>query len=104
MHRRDIIDDLFRLLSDTNIFVQAVIYAVLLWVFMWIMNSLFRTVPTPSQRVFLVMLVLALIGAGLTFLLPPETFGRGFPEQGAPALGAVIGYIVGPTITREPVT
>lgn len=103
MHRRDMIDDLFRLRSDTNMFVQVVIYPVLLWVFMWIMNSLFKNVPTPSKRVFLVMLAFALTAAGPTFLFPLETYGRGFPEQGLPALGAVIGYVFGQTL-REFVT
>jgi hypothetical protein len=95
------LDDLFGRLSDINIFAQALIYAVLLWAFMWVMNSLFKNVAPPRQRLLLVMAAFALIGAGLTFL-PLESFGLDrVPMQIYPALGAVIGYDLGPLLTGD---
>ena len=82
-----------------DIFLVAVIIAVLVWLTGQIGALVLKDTPPPSTATLTACLVLALAGAALT-LVPPLTqavasvLKGGVPLRAYPLIGAVIGYLV----------
>jgi EamA domain-containing membrane protein RarD len=85
-------------LGVLNLFVYAVVFAVLVWVVGLVLSRALKNTRTPSRETFVGSLVGALIGAaaitfvvavvpGLLVLMP------GIPARAYPLLGAVLGYL-----------
>jgi hypothetical protein len=82
-----------------DIFLTAVIVAILVWLVGHIGGLVLKDTPPPSTATLSACLVLALAGAALT-LIPqiPQTVNGllkgGVPLRAYPLIGAVIGYLV----------
>jgi hypothetical protein len=82
-----------------DIFLTAVIVAILVWLVGHIGGLVLKDTPPPSTATLSACLVLALAGAALT-LIPqiPQTVNAllkgGVPLRAYPLIGAVIGYLV----------
>ena len=82
-----------------DIFLLAVIIAVLVWLTGQVGALVLKDTPAPSAATLTACLVLALAGAALT-LVPPLTqavagvLKGGVPYRAYPLIGAVIGYLV----------
>ena len=81
-----------------DIFVYALVFAVLIWLVGIIGALVLKDVAQPSPATLTVALVGALIGAGLTLIpaIPQAVAGvlPGLPARAYPLIGAVIGYAV----------
>lgn len=80
-----------------QLFLYAVIFAVLVWIVGLILSQILRETGMPSSSTLFTSLVVALIGAALITWLPalvPDLGGpmRRIPALVYPLLGAVIGY------------
>ena len=81
-----------------NIFVYAVVFAVLVWLIGFLGAIVLKDVAQPSPSTLTVALVGALIGAGLTMV--PDVMKaiagvvKGVPPLAYPLIGAVLGYAV----------
>ena len=80
-----------------QLFVYAVVFAVIVWLVGLIMAQILRDTPTPSSTTLVTAVVVALIGAALILWLPGIFPDLGRPMGQLPALaypliGAVIGY------------
>lgn len=85
-------------LGQLNIFVQAVVFAILVWVIGVVGAIVLKDVGTPSASTLTAALIGALIGAALT-LVPDITKAvasavKGVPLMAYPLVGAVLGYAV----------
>lgn len=81
-----------------NIFVYAVVFAVLVWLTGMVGAVVLKDVAQPTPSTLSVALIGALIGAGLT-LVPDITKAvsgvvKGVPLHAYPLIGAVLGYAV----------
>ena len=82
-----------------DIFLTAVVLAVLVWLTGQLGALVLKDTPPPSTATLTACLVLALAGAALT-LVPPVTqavssvLKGGVPLRGYPLIGAVIGYLL----------
>mgnify|MGYP000851924230 CR=1 FL=1 len=81
-----------------NIFVYAVVFAVLVWLTGMIGAVVLKDVAQPTPSTLSIALLGALIGAGLT-LVPDVTKAvasvvKGVPLHAYPLIGAVLGYAV----------
>ena len=86
-------------LGGLQLFVYAVVFAVLVWVVGLILSQVLRETGMPSSSTLVTSLVVALIGAALITWLPtlvPDLAGpmRQLPALAYPLIGAVIGYHV----------
>ena len=81
-----------------NIFVYAVVFAIVIWLIGMLGAIALKDVAQPSPATLTVALVGALIGAGLT--LVPDVMKaiasvvKGVPATAYPLIGAVLGYAV----------
>jgi hypothetical protein len=81
-----------------DIFIYAVIFAIIVWLLGFVGSVVLKDVAQPSPATLTVALIGALIGAGLT--LVPQITGavssvvRGVPPHAYPLLGAVLGYLI----------
>lgn len=87
-------------LGQLNIFVQAVVFAILVWLIGVVGAIVLKDVGTPSASTLTAALVGALIGAALT-LFPDITKAvasviKGVPLMAYPLVGAVLGYAIKP--------
>lgn len=85
-------------LGQLNIFVQAVVFAILVWVIGVVGAIVLKDVGTPSASTLTAALIGALIGAALT-LVPDITKAvanviKGVPLMAYPLVGAVLGYAI----------
>ena len=85
-------------LGQLNIFVQAVVFAILVWLIGMVGAIVLKDVGTPSAATLTAALVGALIFAALT-LIPDVTRAvgsviKGVPLLAYPLVGAVLGYAV----------
>jgi hypothetical protein len=85
-------------LGQLSIFVQAVVFAILVWLVGMVGAIVLKDVAQPSARTLTFALVGALVGAALT-LFPDVTrtiagFIRGVPLMAYPLVGAVLGYAI----------
>lgn len=84
--------------GQLNIFVHAVVFAILVWLVGMLGAIVLKDVSAPSAGTLTVALVCALIGAGLT--LVPEVVkavarvAKGVPLLAYPLVGAVLGYAI----------
>ena len=82
-----------------DIFLTAIVIAVLVWVTGHVGSLVLKDTPPPSAGALTACLVLAMAGAALT-LVPPisQAIGSlvkgGVPLRAYPLIGAVIGYLV----------
>jgi hypothetical protein len=84
-------------LGGLQLFVYAVVFAVLVWVVGLILSQVLRETGMPSSSTLVTSLVVALIGAALITWLPaivPDLAGtmRQVRALVYPLIGAVIGY------------
>jgi Na+-driven multidrug efflux pump len=84
-------------LGELQLFVYAVVFAVLVWVVGFILSQVLRGMGTPSSSTLVAALIVGLIGAALITWLPdlvPELRGpmRQIPTLAYPLIGAVLGY------------
>lgn len=84
-------------LGDLQLFVYAVVFAVLVWIVGLVLSQVLRETGTPSSSTLVSALVLALIGAALITWLPglvPGLAGpmRRIPAIAYPLIGAALGY------------
>jgi hypothetical protein len=84
-------------LGGLQLFVYAVVFAVLVWVVGLILSQVLRETGMPSSATLVAALVVALIGAALITWLPglvPDLAGtmRQLPVLAYPLIGAAIGY------------
>lgn len=85
-------------MGQLNIFLQAVVFAILVWLIGAVGSIVLKDVAMPSVRTLTAALVLALVFAGLT-LVPEITRAignvvRGIPLLAYPLVGAVLGYAI----------
>jgi hypothetical protein len=86
-------------LGNLDIFILAVIVAVLVWLVGHLGALVLKETAAPTSQTLVVVLVLALIFAGLT-LVPvvtstlDGTLGLRIPTVAYPLLGAVLGYLL----------
>jgi hypothetical protein len=81
-----------------DMFIYAVVFALLVWLIGFIGSVVLKDVAQPSPATLTVALIGALIGAGLTFV-PQVTNAvsgviRGVPPLAYPLIGAVLGYAI----------
>jgi hypothetical protein len=86
-------------LGQLNIFLLAVLVAVIIWLVGHIGALVLKETPTPSNGTLMSVLVLALVFAGLTLIphVPSfvnSTLRLGVPVVAYPLLGAVLGYLI----------
>jgi hypothetical protein len=80
-----------------QLFVYALVFAVLVWIVGLILAQVLRDTPTPSSTTLVTSVVVALIAAALILWLPglfPD-LGRPLgqiPALAYPLIGAVLGY------------
>jgi uncharacterized membrane protein YeaQ/YmgE (transglycosylase-associated protein family) len=84
-------------LGGLQLFVFAVVFAVVVWVVGLLLAQVLRDTPTPSSSTLVTSLVVALIGAALVLWLPAffPQLGRPMgqlPALAYPLIGAVLGY------------
>ena len=84
--------------GQLNIFVQAVVFAILVWLVGVVGAIVLKDVSQPSAGTMTAALVGALLGAALT-LFPEVTKAiagvtKGVPLMAYPLVGAVIGYAI----------
>lgn len=82
--------------GQLTIFINAVVFAILVWLIGFLGAAVLKDVPQPNPTTLTFAVVGALIGAGLT-LVPQVTsfigtYVRGVPTLAYPLAGAVIGY------------
>ena len=82
--------------GQPDIFVQAIVFAILVWIIGVIAAIILKDVAHPSSSKLTAALVVALIFAALT-LFPDITrfvasYVRGVPLMAYPLIGAVFGY------------
>jgi hypothetical protein len=82
--------------GDLQIFVYALAFAVVVWLLGLVLAQVLRDTPTPSSGTLVTSVVVALIGAALTWL--PSFFPDLGPpmsridDTAYPLIGAVLGY------------
>ena len=82
-----------------DIFLTAVVVAVLVWLTGLIGALVLKDSPPPSAATLTACLVLALAGAAIT-LIPPVTqivgsfLKEGVPLRAYPLIGAIVGYFI----------
>lgn len=86
-------------LGPLDIFLLAVIMAVLVWLLGHLGGLVLRDTPTPSAATLTACLVLAVAGAALTLIPQVQhtlsaLLKGGVPTRAYPLVGAVIGYLV----------
>jgi hypothetical protein len=86
-------------IGQFNIFLLALIIAVLVWLIGHIGALVLKETPAPTSATLTVTLVLALIFAGLTLIPAVTGFVNGtlrlaIPLVAYPLLGAVLGYLI----------
>jgi hypothetical protein len=86
-------------IGGLDIFLTAVIMAVLVWLAGHVGGLVLKDTPAPSAATLTACVVLALAGAALTLIPQVPQFVNGFirggiPSRAYPLLGAVIGYLV----------
>ena len=84
-------------LGGLQLFVYALVFAVLVWIVGLILAQVLRDTPTPSSTSLVTSVLVALIGAALILWLPGIFPDLGRPMGQLPALaypliGAVLGY------------
>jgi len=84
-------------LGGLQLFVYAVVFAVLVWVVGLVLSQVLRGMGLPSSSTLVASLIVALIGAALITWLPDLVPDIGRPMRQIPALaypliGAVLGY------------
>jgi hypothetical protein len=80
-----------------QLFVYALVFAVLVWIVGLILSQVLRETPTPSSSTLVASVVVALIGAALIIWVPAFVPDLGRPMRQIPSLaypliGAVLGY------------
>ena len=86
-------------LGRLQLFVFAVVFAVLVWVVGLVLSQALRETGQPSSATLIASLVLALVGAAIVTWLPafvPDLRGpmRNLPDLAYPLIGALLGYHV----------
>lgn len=84
-------------LGGLQLFVYAVVFAVLVWVVGLVLSQVLRETGMPTSSTLVASLVVALIGAALITWLPgliPDLARpmRQIPTVAYPLIGAVLGY------------
>ena len=84
-------------LGGLQLFVYAVVFAVLVWVIGLVLSQVLRETGMPSSATLVTCLIVALIGAALITWLPglvPDLARpmRQIPTLAYPLIGAVLGY------------
>ncbi len=82
--------------GDLNIFIYAIVFAIITWLIGMLGGLVLKDVARPSPATLTFALVGGLIGAGLT-MVPQITEAiagviKGVPLRAYPLIGAVIGY------------
>ncbi|MBX9588560.1 MAG: hypothetical protein K2X43_04595 [Hyphomonadaceae bacterium] len=83
--------------GDLQLFVYAVVFAVLVWLVGLVLSQVLRETGMPSSSTLVTCLIVALIGAALIMWLPAlfPDIGRLLPRIDSrlyPLIGAVLGY------------
>jgi len=83
--------------GELQLFVYAVVFAVLVWLVGLVLSQVLRETGMPSSSTLVTCLIVALIGAALIMFLPgliPEVgrVMRQIPTLTYPLIGAVLGY------------
>jgi len=86
-------------LGALELFVYAVVFAVLVWIIGLVLSQVLRDTRMPSSSALVAALVGGLIGAALIVVLPvvaPEFLRLlpGIPAHAYPLVGAIVGYQV----------
>ena len=81
-----------------NIFIHAVVFAILIWLIGFLGAIVLKDVAQPSPAALTFALVGGLVGAGLT-MVPDITRAvssvlKGLPVLAYPLIGAVLGYVI----------
>jgi hypothetical protein len=84
-------------LGGLQLFVYAVVFAVLVWVVGLVLSQVLREIGMPSSATLVGALILALVGAALVTWLPafvPDVRSamRTIPDLAYPLIGALLGY------------
>jgi len=84
-------------LGGLQLFVYAVVFAVLVWLVGLVLSQVLRETGMPSSATLVTCMVVALIGAALITWLPvviPDVARtmRQIPNLAYPLIGAVLGY------------
>ena len=84
--------------GQLDIFVHAVVFAILVWLVGMLGATVLKDVAQPSAGTLTVALIGALIGAAMT-LFPDVTkaiagVAKGLPPTAYPLVGAVLGYAI----------
>jgi hypothetical protein len=80
--------------GDVQVFIQAVIFAVIVWVVGLIGSHVIKEVSVPSSSTLVWAIVGGLIGAALVVLKVPASIPLSFPPLLLPLALAIIGYAV----------
>jgi hypothetical protein len=82
--------------GDLQIFIYALAFAVVVWLLGLILAQVLRDTPTPSSGTLVASIIVALIGAAITWLpvfLPDLGYAISRLDRLAyPLIGAVLGY------------
>jgi hypothetical protein len=86
-------------LGTLELFVYAVVFAVLVWIVGLVLSQVLRDIRAPSSSTLVSTLVGALIGAALVAWLPvvaPDflVLLPRIPARAYPLVGAIVGYLV----------
>ena len=86
-------------IGGLDIFLTAVIMAILVWLAGHVGGLVLKDTPAPSTATLTACLVLALAGAALTLIPQVAQFVNGLlrggvPPRVYPLIGAVVGYLV----------
>jgi hypothetical protein len=86
-------------LGPLQLFVYAIVLAVLVWIVGLALSQVLRDTRAPSNQTFVAALVGALIGAAVITVLPAIAPGLlillpGVPARAYPLIGAILGYLV----------
>ena len=84
-------------LGGLQLFVYAVVFAILVWVVGLVLSQVLRETGMPSSSTLMASLILGLVGAALVTWLPVFVPGaragmRTIPDLAYPLIGALLGY------------
>ena len=84
-------------LGGFQLFVYAVVFAILVWVVGLVLSQVLRETGMPSSATLVAAVILALVGAAIVTWLPvvlPDARAalRTIPDLAYPLIGALLGY------------
>ena len=84
--------------GQLDIFVYAIVVSIIVWLIGLVASMLLKDIAAPSSSTLTFVVILACVGAALTFVPAVKTavgsVARGLQPQAYPLIGAVLGYIL----------